>query len=263
MFDDVPTNLPTGPSDPVPAPVPTPASVPTPTMDPAAPIMDEGVELHGSPDGTVSMPEPSEPAAPVVAQKPVTAAAAPSPAVEDLFADVQEPVSGNVAMPSAVPVAGARASTGKTKKMIIIVVVVLVVLGAIGAVAMFLINGSKENVDVLNEPVTPTTTVPEVVVPEAPVEDVLPNDKLPEVVTPVEELDTDSDGLTDAEEIRYGTMINKPDSDSDGLFDREEVVIYHTNPLVADTDGDGFLDGAEVQSGYDPNGPGRLTDPLQ
>jgi len=71
-------------------------------------------------------------------------------------------------------------------------------------------------------------------------------------------IDTDSDGLSDAEEKKLGTDINAIDTDHDGLSDYEEVKIYHTNPLKADTDGDGYSDGAEVKSGYNPNGPGKL-----
>jgi len=66
-------------------------------------------------------------------------------------------------------------------------------------------------------------------------------------------LDSDSDGLADAEEAIYGTNPSVADTDGDGLTDYDEVKIYHTNPLVADTDGDTYLDGAEVKSGYDPN----------
>jgi hypothetical protein len=47
------------------------------------------------------------------------------------------------------------------------------------------------------------------------------------------------------------------DSDNDGLTDAEEK-IYGTNPLNPDTDGDGYLDGAEVKAGYNPNGAGKL-----
>lgn len=43
------------------------------------------------------------------------------------------------------------------------------------------------------------------------------------------ELDSDHDGLTDAEEMRLGT-----------------------HPLLADTDDDGYSDGMELQHGYDP-----------
>jgi len=48
--------------------------------------------------------------------------------------------------------------------------------------------------------------------------------------------DTDSDGLTDAEELLYRTSSKKPDTDSDG-----------------------FLDGNEVFHGYDPNAPQPAT----
>ena len=224
--------------------------------------MDEGVELHGSPDGTVAVPEaPEPPAAPVpptAASSPEMQMTAPVPAVEDLFADVSEPAEGSSVTPTAMPLSSAAPSNTSKSKFILLIVGIVVILGAIGAGAWFVLSGSKGE---LNVPVvTPPVKTEPAVTQEVPVEPVVPNDKLPEEVpVVVEELDSDADGLTDAEEIRYGTKISKPDSDSDGLFDREEVVLYRTNPLVADTDGDGFLDGAEVQSGYDPNGPGRLN----
>lgn len=74
------------------------------------------------------------------------------------------------------------------------------------------------------------------------------------------QVDSDNDGLTDAEERVAGTNINIIDTDNDGLSDYEEVKIYKTNPLSADTDGDGYLDGAEVKSGYNPNGAGKLSE---
>ncbi|MDD4901758.1 MAG: hypothetical protein PHE24_01345 [Patescibacteria group bacterium] len=52
---------------------------------------------------------------------------------------------------------------------------------------------------------------------------------------------------------------NGQDSDQDGLTDWQETNIYHTDPNIADTDGDGYQDGAEVESGYNPNGPGKLS----
>lgn len=73
-------------------------------------------------------------------------------------------------------------------------------------------------------------------------------------------IDSDSDGLTDAEEKAAGTNINIIDTDNDGLSDYEEIKIYKSNPLSADTDGDSYLDGAEVKSGYNPNGVGKLSD---
>ncbi len=47
------------------------------------------------------------------------------------------------------------------------------------------------------------------------------------------------------------------DSDGDGLSDADEAK-YHTDPLVTDTDKDGFTDGDEVRRGFNPLGPGKL-----
>lgn len=44
------------------------------------------------------------------------------------------------------------------------------------------------------------------------------------------------------------------DSDQDGLSDAEEKT-YGTNPQKADSDGDSYSDGAEIRSGYDPLKP--------
>jgi hypothetical protein len=44
------------------------------------------------------------------------------------------------------------------------------------------------------------------------------------------------------------------DTDSDGLTNSEEV-LYHTDSKLPDTDNDGFLDGNEVFHGYDPSVP--------
>ncbi|MFZ4631969.1 MAG: thrombospondin type 3 repeat-containing protein [Patescibacteria group bacterium] len=88
--------------------------------------------------------------------------------------------------------------------------------------------------------------------------DIIPNTDVPtteDINTPSVDLavDSDSDGLTDAEEKIAGTNSNVIDTDNDGLSDYEEVKIYLTNSLAADTDGDSYLDGAEVKGGYDPN----------
>jgi hypothetical protein len=70
--------------------------------------------------------------------------------------------------------------------------------------------------------------------------------------------DSDSDGLTDDEELIAKTNINLIDTDNDGLSDYEEIKIYQTNPLMIDSDGDKFSDGEEVRNGYNPNGAGKL-----
>ncbi|MBI5001839.1 hypothetical protein HZC31_00475 [Candidatus Woesearchaeota archaeon] len=63
--------------------------------------------------------------------------------------------------------------------------------------------------------------------------------------------DGDSDGLTDLEEITYGTDPDDADSDDDHLSDSVEVGAG-TDPNLADTDGDGYDDGFEVRAGSDP-----------
>ncbi len=66
-------------------------------------------------------------------------------------------------------------------------------------------------------------------------------------------VDTDGDGLTDAQEAVLGTSPTDADSDDDGLSDGIEVGTHGTNPLSADSDGDGMPDGFEVANGLDPN----------
>ena len=73
-------------------------------------------------------------------------------------------------------------------------------------------------------------------------------------------VDTDQDGVYDFEEDRYGTSKNSADSDSDGLSDSEEIYTYHTNPLATDTDSDGISDKEEVSLGSNPTDP-RPTAP--
>ncbi|HBQ58971.1 MAG TPA: hypothetical protein DD671_04935 [Balneolaceae bacterium] len=69
-----------------------------------------------------------------------------------------------------------------------------------------------------------------------------------------EPVDSDGDGLTDAEEAELGTDANSADSDGDGLTDAEEINEYETDPMNPDTDGDGLSDGDEVNSyNTDPN----------
>ena len=57
--------------------------------------------------------------------------------------------------------------------------------------------------------------------------------------------DTDGDGLTDADEILYGTDPTLADTDGDGLNDGDEIAAG-TMPLNPDTDGDGELDGTDA-----------------
>ncbi len=67
--------------------------------------------------------------------------------------------------------------------------------------------------------------------------------------------DFDQDGLTNQQEYRLGTRIRVADSDSDGISDGNEVngtLGYKTDPLKIDTDDDGVSDRDEIVAGYNP-----------
>jgi len=87
---------------------------------------------------------------------------------------------------------------------------------------------------------------------------VAPAPPVAENPAPPSDVDSDQDGLTDAQEKSLGTDPNNPDTDSDGISDGDEVHIFGTDPLKKDTDGDGFSDGQELVGGYDPLGSGKI-----
>ncbi len=74
-------------------------------------------------------------------------------------------------------------------------------------------------------------------------------------------LDSDGDGLSDAEELELGTNPLLQDTDEDGLSDYEEVNRTGTDPLLADTDADGLPDGDEIKIGLDPRNPATFGVP--
>lgn len=60
-----------------------------------------------------------------------------------------------------------------------------------------------------------------------------------------DETDTDSDGLSDAFEVYFGTDLTNADTDGDNLNDYFELFVISTNPLLADTDNNGITDDLE------------------
>jgi len=57
--------------------------------------------------------------------------------------------------------------------------------------------------------------------------------------------DTDGDGVSDYEEIQYGSNPRDNDTDADGISDKVERHTLLSNPAAQDTDGDGLTDGLE------------------
>ena len=64
--------------------------------------------------------------------------------------------------------------------------------------------------------------------------------------------DTDGDGLGDGDEANVGTDPFTPDTDGDAVLDGDEVLAAGTDPFVLDTDGDGLGDADELGLGTDP-----------
>ncbi len=194
----------------------------------------------------------------------------------DIFADVDK--GSPTAQPSEVvtPPAGARIAHGPSKLLLGLIVVVVLSLG-LGVYRFFFAGKVKKsvvastNAAVVNtnpEPVAPVVVppAPEPSTPEqTPTNTNTTLDTTASATAPVQPpeavqkpVDSDGDGLTDAEEAQLGTNPQSADTDQDGLSDDEEVKVWHTDPKNPDTDGDGYLDGQEVRGGFNPNGQGKL-----
>lgn len=66
-------------------------------------------------------------------------------------------------------------------------------------------------------------------------------------------LDYDSDGLTNEEELQYGTSMRNSDTDNDGLSDYDEVKIYNSDPTKYSTSEDSISDYIKVERKLDIN----------
>ncbi|NHJ12887.1 MAG: Zn-dependent exopeptidase M28 [Candidatus Thorarchaeota archaeon] len=67
------------------------------------------------------------------------------------------------------------------------------------------------------------------------------------------DVDSDEDGISDADEIFMGLNRYDPDEDEDGIGDYEEVFVYGTDPKQADSDFDGMPDPYEIKYGFNPS----------
>jgi len=113
----------------------------------------------------------------------------------------------------------------------------VVVIALFGAGAVYLLST-----------IEPATTEP---IERPPI--IIPDpDPLPDP-DPVPDPDPLPDPDPDPEDPFAFDLTSGTDSDSDGLTDIEEL-IYGTNPRLPDTDSDGFLDGNEVFHRYNPSG---------
>ena len=67
-------------------------------------------------------------------------------------------------------------------------------------------------------------------------------------------VDSDGDGVNDANELFMNLDPYNADVDGDGLTDGEEWIIYGTNPASRDSDGDGVGDYEQAMSEKLPDG---------
>ena len=63
--------------------------------------------------------------------------------------------------------------------------------------------------------------------------------------------DSDADGLSDVDEVRYGTSLSNPDTNGDGILDGAAVELG-LSPTSLDMDKDGLTNAIELQKGTDP-----------
>jgi hypothetical protein len=63
------------------------------------------------------------------------------------------------------------------------------------------------------------------------------------------------DTLNYLQKYQLGLNPLTPDTDSDGLTDAQELFVYDTDPFLRDTDGDGVRDGVEIAAFTNPRNP--------
>lgn len=157
----------------------------------------------------------------------------------------------------------AKESAPRGSRMIFIVVACVCVVGLIGGVAYLaysMIFTPKQEAVEPGVIGAPTTTTNQVSAPNnvGITADQVVNEESDRNVLFGDPIDTDADGIDDAIEQTIGTDVTKKDTDTDGLSDGDEILVWKTNPLNPDTDGDTYPDGVEVTSGYSPLGSGKL-----
>lgn len=182
-------------------------------------------------------------------------AADSSEKLEDIFEETDTapgPIQDPSLQQSNTPERRYKRSVPWVRWIITLIILIVIIVGIAYAFLWYSANQDQMKQDAVNEQQ----------IIEQQIEQEQPTQNTSDTTTPVQQVakDTDADGLSDEEEARLGTSPIRSDSDQDSLSDFEEVRTWQTNPLNPDSDGDGFLDGEEVKGGYDPKGPGRITD---
>ncbi|MCR4278837.1 MAG: hypothetical protein NUV81_02960 [bacterium] len=234
MFDEPPQNLPVEPGK-----APPPKNAPRPVMQ------DKASDVPITPPTEVQEP----PAVPPAPAEPGTSRPGNEP--EDMFAGMDEvPSEESTSSASGETPVKAVENKGSAGKIIGIVIAILIFVGVIGGGVWYFF--------IRQEPVTaPVVVAPvQTIIEEPPV---LPPEIIPPSISPPAEPEPVPEEPADTL-VPEALAVVSQDTDSDGLTDAEEDV-FGTSRVLADSDGDTFDDGSEVESGYDPSVSGaRLID---
>ena len=192
---------------------------------------------------------------------------------EDIFAgvkDVAAPQNSNQAPQPSIAYSEEKSSNTLMRVLIaIIIILVLLILGLITANKFFnipisnLLSFNFKPAVVLTEEQASTTkeTAANIIETQTPTGEISApiSTSTPIIVSTTTPAIVASTTPVVASSSVSEVVPSNVDSDKDGLTDAQEALLG-TNPLNADTDGDGYLDGAEVKSGYNPLGAGKLTE---
>ena len=213
---------------------------------------------------------------------------APEPVVGEVLKKQQESkTQKNVAAPSAqkpqvVESANVDRNIRPRRLAIVLITLIVFIVAIIFCVWFFFVRedtGTAANTQVTEQPLTTVSSSPSATIEPTPAGSLVSQ----------QNVDTDGDGLTDAEEQQLGTDQLKADTDGDGYTDKQEIdsgydpltvggkldsdrdgladpdeKCWGTDAHNPDTDGDGYLDGQEVVNGFDPIIPSpndKLTAP--
>ncbi|MFH0857793.1 MAG: hypothetical protein V1848_03535 [Candidatus Magasanikbacteria bacterium] len=231
-------------------------------------VSPQGEEIPSAMEAGILRPKESVPQTPVMTTPPFG---------EGLVGKESYPASFPTPVPSQVPTMQTyEAKEPNFGKVIFIIFFVLLVVGGGAYGAWYYYTNYYATTGVEKEVVEETTTIPPVVEEEIITEETTPpvtqatKEEESAEGTPVGDkdstllfgdvVDTDEDGLDDFTENDIGTDPRNWDTDADMLSDSEEHTIWGTDPLNPDSDKDNYMDGQEVRAGFNPMGPGRLTD---
>ncbi len=147
-----------------------------------------------------------------------------------------------------------RTVKASNSKFVLIIIGVLVFLAITATVLFLVFTQTKEPViEKIIPPVVPAVSV---------VQDATSTEVTQEPSQDTQRSNEEATSTPPIDEVATSTPLTSPpvadgpvpgiDSDSDGLTDAEER-LYTTNSQVQDTDGDGFSDGEELGNLFDPN----------